>query len=375
MQGDNQMNYENLHELINRYEQNIDDLYGTEHYELFKWEAVKTWRDEWFKPESAFSSFGERFSAARKGLGWFMDNSRMHPSSGVLKLWEKEPDTVEGLFDALFSETRDVHSLQQKMDVFIEDYEVVRQRYLPGNWSFKHDRHSVSIFLAMNDPDFNYVFKSTEAHTMAKYTGFGLRIGAGGSFSLENYYLLCEEIVKALKQHNTLLEKHFTRLTDKCYYDESLHLLAFDLMYCCSTYGFYRGLVAPLTGRTIKKPGKKELSEEELAAIEEERIAKINALEEECTDLEQSIQNFVEIDLSGVEVTSGRYGIGSVISQTGNQITVQFEDGVKTFVLDEKYTARPRFEDDEQIVSAFTQYGRAKERINKIQKELDSLRS
>ena len=369
------MNYENLHELINRYEQNIDYLYGTEHYELFKWEAVKIWRDEWFKPESAFSSFGERFLAARKGLGWFMDNSRMHPSSGVHKLWEKEPDTVERLFDALFSETHDLHAVQEKMDVFIEEYEALRQRYFPGNWSFKHDRHSVSIFLAMNDPDFNYVFKSTEAHTMTKYTDFGLRIGAGGNFSLENYYLLSEEIVKALKQHDSLLEKHFGRLTDKCYYDESLHLLAFDLMYCSSTYGFYRGLVAPLTGRTIKKPGKKELSEEELAAIEEERIAKINALEEECTDLEQSIQDFVEIDLAGVQVTSGRYGIGNVISQTGNQITVKFENGVRTFVLDEKYAARPRFEDDEQIVSAFTQYGRVKERIKKIQKELASLRS
>ena len=65
----------------------------------------------------------------------------------------------------------------------------------------------------------------------------------------------------------------------------------------------------------------------------------------------------------------------NVISQTGNQITVQFENEVRTFVLDEKYAARPRFEDDEQIVSAFTQYGRVKERIKKIQKELASLRS
>ena len=30
------MNYDNLHELINRYEEKIDVLYGTEHYELFK---------------------------------------------------------------------------------------------------------------------------------------------------------------------------------------------------------------------------------------------------------------------------------------------------------------------------------------------------
>ena len=39
------MNLDNLHELINRYEQNIDILYGEEHDELFKWRAVKTWHE------------------------------------------------------------------------------------------------------------------------------------------------------------------------------------------------------------------------------------------------------------------------------------------------------------------------------------------
>ena len=33
------MNYDNLHELINRYESNIDILYNEEHDELFKWRA------------------------------------------------------------------------------------------------------------------------------------------------------------------------------------------------------------------------------------------------------------------------------------------------------------------------------------------------
>ena len=97
-------------------------------------------------------------------------------------MWEKEPETVEQLFKKLFHETRDIHILQRQMDAFIEDYEALRQRHFPGNWSYKHDRHSVSIFLAMNDPDFNYVYKSSEAHAMAKYTDFGLSIGAGGSF-------------------------------------------------------------------------------------------------------------------------------------------------------------------------------------------------
>lgn len=41
------MNLENLHELIQRYENSIDWIYGTEHDELFKWRAMATWRKEW----------------------------------------------------------------------------------------------------------------------------------------------------------------------------------------------------------------------------------------------------------------------------------------------------------------------------------------
>ena len=56
------MNLDNLHELINRYEAKIDLLYGKEHDELFKWCAVKCWRDEWFKPADSFPNFAERFA-------------------------------------------------------------------------------------------------------------------------------------------------------------------------------------------------------------------------------------------------------------------------------------------------------------------------
>ena len=47
------MNLENLHELIQRYENSIDWIYGTEHDELFKWRAMATWRKEWLKPKDA----------------------------------------------------------------------------------------------------------------------------------------------------------------------------------------------------------------------------------------------------------------------------------------------------------------------------------
>ena len=43
------MNTENLHELIQRYEDGLDWIYGQKHDELFKWRAMATWRREWME--------------------------------------------------------------------------------------------------------------------------------------------------------------------------------------------------------------------------------------------------------------------------------------------------------------------------------------
>ena len=116
---------------------------------------------------------------------------------------------------------------------------------------------------------------------MAKYIDFGFDIGSGASFRLEQYYRMCDEITGALREHESLLEKHFNMLTDKCYVDDSLHLMTFDLIYCCKTYDFYQGLVAPSTGKTVRKrktASSTSLTPEEIQEKERKRQEEIQAL-------------------------------------------------------------------------------------------------
>lgn len=369
------MNLDNLHELINRYESNMDTLYNEVHDELFKWKAMKTWQREWTKPDGSFENFSDRFTAAKKDFLVMVDNARVHPTVGMVKLWEREPETVEHLFlDVLLGKaSNDVNCAQQHMDSFVEQYELLRQKYYPGNWTYKQDRHSASVFLAMNTPDVHYIYKSSEASAMAKYTDFGFNIGSGGSFSLIYYYRLCEEIVAALREHCTLLEKHFNRLTENHYRDESLHLLAFDLMYCSRCYRFYDGLVAPATGKTIKKQTKEDRSAAEAAQREADRQNRINELQTEIASLESLCDDCMEISLLDVQVNTPQYGFGRVISQNGSTITVQFDDLKKSYILDKKYTSRPQFENADEVVAAFSEYNRAQERIKLLNIQLKGM--
>jgi hypothetical protein len=54
------MNTNNLHELINRYENNYDMINDSTNDEIFKWEAVRGFRDVWFKEARLLSGFRKR---------------------------------------------------------------------------------------------------------------------------------------------------------------------------------------------------------------------------------------------------------------------------------------------------------------------------
>ena len=373
------MNLDVLHRLIDRYEEKIDKIYNTENYELFKWQAAKTWQTEWNKPEDAFPSFADRFTAARKDFDVFIDGKIMHPSMGVIKLWQEEPQTVEHLFkDVLFADDQgDVQITQQNMDRFLDEYEALRIRHYPSHFSYKQDRHSASVFLAVNNPERQFVFKSSDAHMMARYTEFGFKIGSGASFSLPNYYRLCEEIVKALREHNTLLEKHFSYFNDKLYCDESLHLLAFDIMYCCRTYNYYGGLPLPprqVGGKTTSSgPTDEEKERKRLASIESltkelaEADLQIEELQAQCEDL--------LIPLINVEIISNKYGTGVVIEQSENNIVVQYPDAIVKMTLGNviKTFNRPIFENDDEVWNTFAQYASVRNDLEKQQKKRNSL--
>ncbi len=130
------MNTDNLHELIDRYESNIDEIYNEVNDELFKWRAMKTWREEWFKPEGSFSSFAERFAAAKRDISIFTDTRIMHPSAGVLELCKYDPAEVEHLFrDFLFADVNgSVSAVQDNMDAFLSGYEALLEKYCPRKW-------------------------------------------------------------------------------------------------------------------------------------------------------------------------------------------------------------------------------------------------
>ena len=366
------MNLENLHRLIDKYEENFYELNNSDHDESFKWRAAKKFRDVWFSENSKSLKFSEKFNEARKEFFILMDNSYVSPSNGIVKLAEKEQDTVEYLFnEVLFADDGgNIVTRQDNMERFLGLIDELRLKYYPQSFKFKQDRHSASCYLAFFAPDTNYIYRYSEAEIFAQHIEFGKDIGSGQYFRLDYYYEMCDKVVEALKEHPSLLEKHFTYLSENHYRDESLHLLAFDIIYCSRAYNYYNGMAHVSKKESIKAFTEAQAREKERL----EKEARIFELQQELYALEMQIENYKTISLVNVEVDHHKYGKGIIISQDINKVFIKFSNCEKTFVIHNKYAGRPTFENDTEIVDAMSEYNDISDRIKKIKDELERIK-
>lgn len=369
------MNYDNLHAIIERYENDFEYIYG-KNGEMFKWRALKAWQDAFHSAESK-GNFKEKFSAAKKAFSFFVDNRYEHPSTGIIKLWEKEPEKMEHLFlEVLLGDPcGDASKAESNMTEFLNEFEILRCKHFPEAGSYKVTPHSVSVFMTLDNPSFNYIFRISTARKMANYIGFEDDIGSGQKPNLANFYRMCGEIVSTMKEHENLFEKHASYLADDMMDDPEHHMMVFDLLHCSGYRGYYTGLVPTNIGKNKTRKSYKGPTPEELERREQERLQQMMEIQQRIEELESSIEDYEEISLMDVAVTFPEYGTGKVIAQEINKITVQFPEAEKIFKLDKAYTMRPTFENDEEIVEAFTVYGHAYEEIEKLKKQLDKMQN
>ncbi len=366
------MNRENLHELICRYEDNFYMINDRKHDEIFKWKVVKCFRDVWFADEYRDLPFAKRFHLATKDSSVLINNSMISPTNGVVKLAEEYPEEVEKLFsETLFSGETNPEIVQQQMDRFLNEMERLRQEKFPRFYRYKQERHAASCYLAFFNPEVHFIYRYSEAEEFAKYIEFGKDLGAGADFSLPNYYEMANLVVDALKEHQSLIDRHndFIKDAPKYYRDESLHLMAFDLMYCCRCYNFYTGMTHASKKDSLKAYTQKQAQEK----AAQERMERLREMEDQLHAIDVELERVEDISLMDVEVTLKGFGSGVVVFHDHNTIRVQFLDALKTFIISKKFPQRPSFDDDEVIVEAYTRYAELLEDKKRITAAMNAL--
>lgn len=363
------MNRENLNKLISNYMGNFDYINNEVNMEYYKWEAVKHFQEHW---DIDAPDFAAMFKECVKETYNLINNRIVQPTNGIVKLAEKPEltETIRQMFrDLLVDDNGDINKRQDKIYAFLEKADELLNIYYKGSWKYAQDMRTVIFYLCLLEPDKNYMFKATQAKEFMYCVEYGKDFGSGESFSLKNYYDMCDELVAAIKETPELVQLHNDRLTDKMWTDDDYHILAYDIIYSAIVYNLYNNI-------TIVKPtrSKAQTHEQQLQAKREELNTNLEQINAELNEVLQERANYDEFSAKGLEVTHKVFGVGVVVAHNGNLLNIRFGDQEKRFQMPQGFSNGFLKTDSTEIMDMFNEIAVLDDRISKLKSSQSTIK-
>lgn len=300
----------------------LNDVNGND--EGYKWRAESCFVDNWNIDADDFPAM---FKASMKEMSNLIDNKSVQPIGGILLLL-KQPNEVEFVrqcFRELFSEDDgDIDARQQRIGSFMDKMNERINQYASGSWKYPQKMNDVIYYLNLWKPNENYIFKSTEATDWANCIEYGDDFGSGESFSLKKYYRMCDELLEEVSKNDTIMELHKARFDREAQgFDDKLHILVYDIIYCAHAYNFYAHADVNTTS------AKERIRRATLRVQYEEALSRYNAAIEARDTITAQIS--LTVNLTGKELKHKTFGIGVVKSHANGMLEIEFGVGTKKF--------------------------------------------
>ena len=322
------MNNNHVQQIFAHYIDKFEYINNPTHQEYYKWQIAKRFRDAM---DVALATPAEEFPSKLyevKKLTSNLIDSYTQPFHGLVKFAEREPETVRNMFKMLFSDDDgNIENRQERIQSFLSQSHALRDKYYPDSYLYKEDMHSVTGYLFLYDPDHNYIYKATHSRDFADCIEFYDDWGYGTDVKLSVYYRMCDQLVEAIKSSKELMATDASRFEngwgenpDTFHPDIEKHILAFDLIYCCSTYGLFNGI-------SFEKPKTKERQ------LMQERKDKAKKLAHELKDaetakqeLDEALQYMSDAYCIGTTLHHKKYGVGTIKNVQNGTIIINFAE-------------------------------------------------
>ncbi len=358
------MDKRNLAIVFDQYVARFDELNAIEgNDEGYKWRAESCFVENW---DIDADDFPAMFKASMKEMSNLIDNKTVQPIGGILLLL-KQPNEIEFVrqcFKELFSEDDgDIDARQDRIYAFMEKINERIDQYARGSWKYPQKMNDVIYYLNLWRPHENYIFKSTEATDWANCIEYGDDFGSGETFSLQKYYRMCDELLEEVRTNDAILELHEPRFAREARdFDDELHILVYDIIYCAHAYNFYAHAVSTTTS------SKERIRRAELRSQYEEALSRYNAALEARDAI--AAHTDLTIDLTGKELKHKVFGMGTVRSHANGMLEIEFSVGVKKFQYPNAISGGFLAAQNESIANSIQQEIDAKAQLDIAEKEL-----
>ena len=326
------MNDNNVQQIFAHYIEQFENINDPKNREYYKWQIAYRFRG---MMDEALAAPAEELSAKLYEVKKITSNlidSYTQPFYGMAKFAQHEPETVRDMFKALYTDDGgDITKRVERVQAFIAKSNALRDKYYPNSYLYTHSVHSVTAYLFLYDPDHNYIYKPNQSLAFADCVEFYDDWGSGVNVKLPVYYRMCDQLVEAIKANKELMATDASRFEEgwgddagTLYPDPEKHILAFDLIYCCSVYHLFDGIrfVRPKTKERQLMQERKEKAAELYKNLEKAR--------QDVKDLNDLLDYINSAYVAGVTFNHKKYGKLIIKSRYDNTITVDVpNDGEK----------------------------------------------
>ncbi len=323
------MNRNNLQQIFRHYIDKFEYINNDINEEYYKWQVCHQYP---ILMKKALSADDEHFADALKEVKKCTFNiidSYTQPFAGFVEFARTEPDVVRGIFNDLYADDGgDIKIRKEKIEDFFKHSDDQLSRLMPDSHLYKQNSHSVSAYLFLNDPNNHYMYKAVQSQRFADCIEFYDDWGVGDNIRLDIYHRMCDELVAFINECPELLETDKSRFDGglklhggELHPDEKKHILAFDLIYCCSVYDLFDGI--SYTKRNMKEK-QLYLAEKKKAQSLKEDFDKSKA---EYDLLEEATEFLAGMIKVGDKIIHKKYGEGVVNEINIKTITAIYDAG------------------------------------------------
>lgn len=225
-------------DLINLYKEKykLFLLDGQDYHELYKWESLQNFQDNWdIEAEDFLEMFNRSFSNQISSNLWA--SQFFYPKGAMIEFINLDKERVREMFKNLYNEDIDI---EKRIDVFVYHCDEMRKIIEKSNPSFKNHFHDgyrmISVYLSFKYPMKYSIYKFTEF----KYFMTLVRAKSiPGTNEIDRFFKVMRTIYNIISKDEELMNIHKELRKDPKYYQGETLLLAQDL-YWCTKYDLER---------------------------------------------------------------------------------------------------------------------------------------
>lgn len=238
------MNSQKVRDIIKRYKTNFERIHNQE---IYKWQAVKHFQDNWDIEVNDFSEMLEESLGKTDNL---LGSGNYFPRRMIIKNAKKSSNDVRNLFKWLYDEEMDPIL---RIEKFQNDIENLNEINFPGDKSYQ-DHRAISVYLSLRYPDSYYLYKYTLFKKFASLIEYPYTPKMGALENITHYFSMCDLIKEEIRKDNDLLKLHKDRVGDSEYFDSSFNILTQDVLYAILHFEVEKNTTkqSPVSNRLVK---------------------------------------------------------------------------------------------------------------------------